>query len=117
MSMASGIREEPIPRKEGEGDRRVPLASVLERVSQGWKVGSADVARDFLGRWRTAFRCPTEVKETRDSALRFDSDLGNIRLRGTSESHCLLIAARDDAQEIVEAFWAKAKPKFSLLKP
>jgi len=82
---------------------------LLERLSNGWRAGASDVARDLVGRWETAFGCAAEIKDTRDSWLRFNCDLRTIRLRGTSESQCLLLAGRDDARAAVEEFWAKAR--------
>jgi hypothetical protein len=94
-------------------DRRVEdrtIHSLVDKLACGWRATSADVARDFLFRWKSAFQGEVETNEIGDSWLRFTADLSVIRFRGMHEAACLMVAATDGSVKVaIQDFWSRVR--------
>jgi len=89
-----------------EGERAVPHQMLVERLSHGWRAAHADVARDFVSRWRNHLNCDVDIKESGDGWLPFTCDLSKIRLLGMDSVPRMLIGGDEkDLKEHLEELW------------
>jgi hypothetical protein len=80
------------PITSGSDHAEQVLRNLLAQLEKGWRAGSADSVLDFLSRWRDNVTLSTRLLETHDNFLYFTADMGNIRLNGMDEAHCLIIS-------------------------
>lgn len=66
------------------------LDAVFSRLPGGWEI-NASLPDDFLHIWKERLS-PVEKKDVGVNWMEFTADLSEIRLRGTDESHCLLVS-------------------------
>jgi len=89
-----------------DAERAVPHHVLIERLGQGWRASHAEVAKDFISRWKDHLSCDVAAKESADSHLGFTCDLSSIRLRGMESVPCLLVGGDGKGtKELTEEFW------------
>lgn len=77
--------------------RQEACRNLVEHLGAGWLAQHADIARDFVSRWRDRFGTHTEVGEAGDGSLAFNTDLSAIRMRAMDWVPCLLIGGTGEA--------------------
>ncbi|HZF09888.1 MAG TPA: hypothetical protein VFE33_13950 [Thermoanaerobaculia bacterium] len=84
------------------------IARLIRKLPEGWGP-SHGLAHEFVQCWREAFHANAQIKESDEGSLYFTTELPDIRLHGTDDMHCLLLARSDDiASEVLKTFKRKA---------
>lgn len=71
------------------------VSVLLAHLEKGWRAGHIDVLRYLTNHWQKKVAVSVEILEVRDNVMHFIADMGNIRLNGTDEAHCLVFAGAD----------------------
>ncbi len=74
----------------------------------GWREGHPEPAHELIHYWKEKLGATVEIKDIDDNLVRFQMDLGAIRLLGMEDVYCLLVGgAGSAAAQAARDFWAK----------
>ncbi len=81
------------------------VVQLVEHLANEWRPDQFGLAHEFVKIWKDKLNVGAWVKNGGRNALRFVTDLGEIRLRGMNEVPCLLVGG--DGENEVGDFWRK----------
>ena len=88
------------------GVAATPVGSLFARAKRGWSAQEPEIALGLLSTLREKLQADFEIVETSDDLITFIADFNRIRLRGSGDSACLLVAGDVGASEsAIRKFW------------
>jgi hypothetical protein len=83
----------------------MPVAQLVGSLSGAWQPGHYLLAQELAHRWKTRLKTEVEIKAQDENAVRFVTDLSEIRLRGMNEVPCLMLSG---GEKVLRDFWQKS---------
>lgn len=85
------------------------IHQLVEHLAGGWQADHTGWILELINRWKASLKAPIEIKQHSQNAVRFVTDLSEIRLRGMNDVPCLIIGGDGSSgSDDVLDFWRSA---------